>query len=128
MIDSYWSKMGGKPQKAGSKRAEASGSKRRRADDSPSNNASPSKRGRRALPPVSDLPSDAEAEEASAYARTHKDSMKDYADRESWEDDVKSIETVERGANEKLVVSLIMWVVSAIMAVVRRMKLMILCP
>lgn len=108
MIDAYWAKLGGKPQKAGSKRGEASASKRKRTEDSPSNNAGPSKRGRRALPPVSDLPSDAEAEEASAFARTHKDSMKEYADRKSWENDVKSIETIERGPNEKLIVYMVM--------------------
>jgi hypothetical protein len=34
--------------------------------------------------------------------------MAPYADHPSWEDQVKSIETIERGANDKLVVYMIM--------------------
>lgn len=112
MIDNYWTKMGGKPVKGQSKRGTqtTTGSKRRRAEDSPSNSdAGPSKRGRRsAVPAITDQEEDREADDLSAFAKDHKDSMAPYADHPSWEDQVKSIETIERGANDKLVVYMIM--------------------
>ena len=116
MIDAYWQKMGGKPFKQHpAKRAGSSvtGSKRRRADDSPSatNGAGPSKRGRRstaAVPAITDQEEDPEADELSAFSKDHKDSMAPYADFANWEEHIKSIETVERGANDKLVVYMIM--------------------
>jgi hypothetical protein len=112
MIDNYWTKMGGKPVKGQSKRGAqtTTGSKRRRAEDSPSNSgAGPSKRGRRsAVPAITDQEEDPEADDLSAFARDHKDSMAPYADHKSWEDQIKSIETIERGANDKLVVYMVM--------------------
>lgn len=113
MIDNYWSKLGGKPNKGPQKRGatSATGSKRRRAEDSPTGNgAGPSKRGRRnnAVPAVTDQEEDPEADELSAFSKDHKESMAPYADYASWEEHVKSIETIERGANDKLVVYMIM--------------------
>ena len=46
----------------------------------------------------------------SAFSKDHKDSMAPYADFANWEEHIKSIETVERGANDKLVVYMIMQV------------------
>jgi hypothetical protein len=91
--------MGGKP----SKKAQTpmTGSKRRRGASSPPHNTA-SKRSTRKK--------DDEEDDAQVgqYATEYKDSMAPYADWKNWEECVDKVETVERGANEKLTVYLLM--------------------
>lgn len=104
MIDAHWAKSGGKPDLKPAKGSNAAASSSKRRLDSPSISETPakaSKRSKRAVP-QEDEP------ELGEYAKAHKASMDAYKDLEDWEDQIHSVETVERGANNNLMVYMIM--------------------
>jgi hypothetical protein len=119
IIDDYWNKKGGRPAPSSaskSKRKSTAGTnskrqvshtpstKKRRFSESPSAAGTKEKNGAGEKMTVEDH----DEQTLGDVANDHKDSMAAYKDLPSWEEHVDRISTVERSANNRLVVYLVM--------------------
>jgi hypothetical protein len=114
IIDEYWNKKGGRPAppsatKSKKKTAASQTSKRKSTSQTPQSKkhqltggGSPSRNGGK--PPANET----EEPMLADMADQHKDSIAKYKDLASWEEHVERISTVERGANNRLVVYMVM--------------------
>ncbi|KAJ9116387.1 hypothetical protein QFC22_004828 [Naganishia vaughanmartiniae] len=124
IINDYWNKKGGRPapnSASKSKRKSTSGTnskrqvshtpstKKRRLSSSPSATGTKEKNGTTGGDKMTI--EDHDEPTLGNVADIHKDSMANYKDLSSWEDHVDRISTVERSANNRLVVYLVMSVV-----------------
>ncbi|KAJ9099283.1 hypothetical protein QFC21_004164 [Naganishia friedmannii] len=122
IINDYWTKKGGRPAPSSatkSKRKSAGGTNsKRQVSHTPSTkkrrlSASPSAPGNKARNGTVGggekmTVEDHDEQTLGDVANDHKDSMANYKDLRSWEEHVDRISTVERGANNRLVVYLVM--------------------
>ncbi len=125
LIDEYWAKNGGRPVKSGkqtgrpSKSSQAASAPAASSSARKRRNASPVERSidvdkptsskrHRGVSSGSNVEDGVGEDDNEVFAETHMDPMDAYKDLADWEDKVATIETIERGANNNLVVYMIM--------------------
>lgn len=112
LVSAYWAKQP-KADLGVKKRGRVSAAPEERATKTPRVSASGAKKGRpsqNGKHPVEPETEEEEDDDAFEFSESHVDSIEKYKDIQDWEDLVKSVDTIERGSDKKLMVYLTMYV------------------